>query len=39
MIIELGKASVATKAVQPNGTTRDPSPLPAGKSFQVGKIL
>jgi hypothetical protein len=39
MIIELGKASVATKAVEPNGLTTDPTPLPAGKRVQVGKIF
>jgi hypothetical protein len=38
MIIELGKASVATKAVQPQGAITDPSPLPPGKNFPVGKV-
>jgi hypothetical protein len=39
MFIELGKVSVATKAVMPNGAIMDPVPLPAGKFYLVGRIL
>lgn len=39
MIIELGKASVATKAVMPNGLVLDPTPLVAPKIHQTGRTL
>ena len=39
MFIELGKASVATTAVMPNGVIMDPVPLPPGKPYTVGRGL
>jgi hypothetical protein len=39
MFIELGKVSVATQAVMPQGASMDPVPLPAGKFYLVGRIV
>jgi hypothetical protein len=39
MIIQLGRVTLATKAVMPSGSVRDPIPLPTGKHFLVGRIL
>jgi hypothetical protein len=39
MIIDLGKVTVTTKAILPNGTILDPLPIPRGKRYYLGRII